>query len=211
MATLGDLKTRIADELTRDDMSSGGDSYNALVNAIDSAISQSENELFWFNHVNATASTTGGSNTMSVPAGMRTVSQISYLEWALRRDPLENLQPLTETGIPSRWAQDGDSIYLWPQPNGAYSLSFQGTANVGTPADDTTSNIWTTEAYDLIAARAKKRLCRFPFRDTAGYQLAADEEREALADLRRETRERGKVPLRSDDFVGPRYNINTDR
>lgn len=211
MATLSDLKTRIADELTRDDMGSGGEAEGALNRAIDSAIDQSENELFWFNHSNTTANTVGGVSTIAVPTGMRVVSQVSYLEEPLIRDRLDRLQPLTETGIPSRWAQDGDTIYLWPQPDAAYSLSIQGTADVGTPASDGDSNIWTTEAYDLIAARVKARLLRFPFRDPDGLALARDEEAEALFALRQETRKRRQTPLRSRDFEGRRYNINSDR
>ena len=54
------------------------------------------------------------------------------------------------------------------------------------------SNQWTNEGSDLIAARARMLLCRDSLRDVDGYRLAAEAEAEALAKLRRETRRRGR-------------------
>ena len=110
-----------------------------------------------------------------------------------------------EVGTPTRWAMDGDLVYLWPQPDNVYSLIVEGVA------DADTATFATQALYDLIAARVKVNLCRFPLRDDAGEAAALREEMDALARVRRETRERRMTPLRSRDFEGRRYNINTDR
>jgi hypothetical protein len=207
VATVADLKTRVADELTRDDLGTGGEANSALLRAIDTAIEYYADELRWDNSLSDDVTTSGGSNTVSLPAGMRYATQVSYLEEPLIHDVPENLEPLTETGVPARWAMSGDNIYLWPQPDGAYSLSVQGVAD----ADSTT---FATQAlYDLTAARVKVILCRFPFRDDAGESAALREEMDALARVRRESRLRRTRPMRADDDLTYRriYNINTDR
>lgn len=204
MATLADLKTRIADELTRDDMGSGGEAEAALDRAIDSAIELYADEMRWDNHLSDDVSTTGGSSTVAIPTGMRYALKLSYLQLPLIKDELENLQPLTATGPPSHWAADGDNIYLWPQPDAVYSLSVQGIA------DADAASFATQALYDLIAARVKVILCRFPLRDVEGLGLAMQEEAEALARVRRETRRRDSIPLKLRDLICGRYNINTD-
>src|SRR4051794_17863916 len=113
MSSLAELKTRIADELTRDDMGTGGEAEDALSRAIDSAIAHYADEMGWFNRLSGTATTTA-SSTAALPTGMRYATQVSYLEEPLIRDELENLEPLIETGIPTRWAMSGDSLYLYP-------------------------------------------------------------------------------------------------
>lgn len=205
MATLADLKTRVADELTRDDMGSGGEAESALTRAIDSAVEFYADELRWDNHLNTTLNTSG-THTEALPSGMRYATQVSYAEETLIKDELEYLHTLTgEIGVPSRWAMDGDLIYLWPQPDGVYSLVVEGVA-------DAESATFATQAlYDLIAARVKVNLCRFPFRDDAGEATAMREEADALARVRRETKERRTIKLRSRDFEGRGYNIITDR
>jgi len=208
MATLADLKTRVADELTRDDMGSGGDAESALNRAIDTAIEFYADEQFWFNRLSGTVNTVGATATVAFPTGMRLPTQVSYLQCPLKKVDLENIQFLTDTGIPTRWAEDEGQIYLWPIPDGVYALSVQGVADLGTPV---TSNEWTTYGYDLIAARVKVILCRFPFRDADGLSLALQEELEALRKVRRESRRRRQVPLTAEDLAVRRYNITTDR
>lgn len=211
MATYADLKTRIADELTRDDMGSGGEAESALIRAINTAVEQTQSEEFWFNHASATASTTASSEIVALPSGVRIPATVTdQYGCDLIRVPLDSIESRIETGRPSRWAQNGDTIQLWPIPDAAYTLSVTGTADVAAPVLDADDNIWTNEAADLIAARAKAILCRFPLRDPEGLAMARDEERDALTSLRAETKRKRKHPLRSDDFSGNRYNINTD-
>jgi hypothetical protein len=211
MATYADLKTRIADDLSRDDMGSGGEAESALVRAIASAVEQTANEEFYFSHSSGTAATVAGTGYVSVPASLRVVETVSYLDQPLIHVPLDSFESYTDAGLPTRWAQDGSLIRLWPVPDAVYSLAVYGTSEVAAPTLDADSNIWTNEAADLIAARAKIILCRFPLRDPEGLQMARDEERDALTALRADTSRRRRTPLRASDLEGRRYNINTDR
>ena len=211
MATYADLKTRIADELTRDDMGSGGEAESALVRAIATAVAQTANEEFWFSHASGTVTTTGAANSVAMPAGVRIAETVTdQYGCDLIRLPIDAMDGRIETGLPTAWAQDGDNIRLWPIPDAAYALSVYGTAEVSAPALDADDNIWTNEAADLIAARAKVILCRFPLRDADGVAAARDEERDALLSLRAETKRRRRAPLRTDLAASRRYNINTD-
>jgi hypothetical protein len=202
MATLADLKTRIAEELVRDDMGADGDNEDTLARAIDSAISYYADELQWFNDSTGTASTVAATATVSLPTGMRYATQVSYSEEPLTKATLDDILIYDDTGQPSHWAMDGDVIRLFPIPDAVYALSVQGVADF----DDVT---FPPEHYDLIAARTKVILCRFPLRDPEGLALARDEERDALDRVRRESRKRRSVPLRTE-FGGRSYNINTD-
>lgn len=208
MATLSDLKTRIADELTRDDMGSGGEAEGALNRAIDSAIEFYADELFWFNRDTGTRATTAGVDYVALPTSMRRAEQVSYLQQPLIKVDLREIEDLTDSGQPSRWAENGDNIQLWPVPDAAYTLAISGVAELGTPV---TSNAWTTDGYDLIAARVKVILCRFPFRDTEGLAMAQQEEAQVLGKLLRESRKRRQHKLRPDLEGDTRYNISTDR
>lgn len=203
MATLADLKTRIAEELVRDDMGTDGDNEDALDRACDSAISYYADELQWFNDSTGTATTVASTATVSLPTGMRYATQVSYLEEPLTKAKLDDILIYDDTGPPSHWAMDGSTIRLFPIPDGAYSLSVQGVADF----DDVT---FPPEHYDLIAARVKVILLRFPLRDPEGLALARDEENDALQRVRRESRKRRVVPLKTE-LGGRSYNINSDR
>jgi len=205
MATLAQLKTQVIAELNRDDMGSGGDLETVLANAIDRAIEYYADELFWFNRASATPNTVGGQNYIALPAGMRRADLITYSQQQLFKVNLEQIEYLTDTGIPTRWAADGNNIRLWPAPDAVYSLAVYGVADLGTPV---TTNAWTTEALDLIDARVRFTLFRDILRDKDGAQFAKMAEEEALAGLNRESRRRRAVPARSADFTVARFNIN---
>lgn len=205
MATLAQLKTRVITELNRDDMGSGGDLETVLSDTIDRAIEHYADYQFWFNRDTGTRTTTGGSSYVALPSSMRRAELVSYLDQPLIKVPLEQIEHLTDSGVPTRWAEDGGNIRLWPIPDGSYTLSIYGTANLGTP---TTSNAWTVEAYDLIAARVRLVLYRDIMRDAEGVQFASMAEAEALGKLLRESRKRRLSPLRAREFNVVRFNIN---
>jgi hypothetical protein len=139
---------------------------------------------------------------------MRIAKQISYNQIALAKLPLEDIQYLTATGLPTQWAENDGSIQLYPVPDAAYTLTLYGVADLGVPV---TTNEWTTEAYELILNEAKMILCRGPLRDPDGLALARDGRDEALAALRRETRSRAASGLTTDLPAScGGYNINTD-
>lgn len=197
MATLDQLKTRIILEVDRDDMGSGGELNQALIDAYTDAIEHYSDQLFWFNRANGSVSTVAGSATIAMPAGVRFAQTVACDGEALRKVPLADIQHRTETGEPSLWADNEGSIQLWPIPDGVYPISVYGLASTGVPAAGSDSNIWTTEAGKLIVARSKATLFRI-LKEYDAMQAAQAEEAEALSRLRAETRHRVASPLRTD-------------
>jgi hypothetical protein len=197
MASLLELKTRIRLETNKDDIASGGEAEAALTTAISQAIEYHSAEQFWFNRAAGNATTTAATATIALPAGIRYPQAVSNLTELLRRADLSEIEYRTETGLPSRWAENEGAIQLWPVPDAAYTLAVYGLASTGIPASDGATNIWTSEALDLVCARAKFLLYRDIWRDMEAVQLAASAEGEALSRLRNETRRRGIAPLRS--------------
>jgi hypothetical protein len=202
MATIDQLYARIILDTNRDDLGSGGEFEQAKIDAVADAIEDYADEAFWFNRIAATITTVAGSSSSALPAGMRFAALVSYLGSSLPKVPIETIEDAynasTQTiGVPAHWADSGSTIGWWPTPDANYLLSVYGTADLGVPVSGG-SNVWTTSGYRLILAAAKKILYRGSLRDPDGMQLAAAEEAEALAKLRRETRRRGVAELRSD-------------
>ena len=210
MTTLHELKSRLQAELDRDDMGSGEELEAQLATAIERAVEHHADEPFWFNRTSGTVSTVAGIATVALPAGMRIAEVVSLEQEPLRRSGLDELEHRTDAGLPSHWAESAGTIQFWPVPDAVYSLKVTGIADLGVP-DHAESNKWTTEAADLIAARARFTLFRDVLRDIEGMQLAGQAEVEALSKLRRETRRRGRHPLRlrgDEPFHRQTSNIN---
>jgi len=208
MATLTEMYTRIILNLDRDDMGSGGAMEQAKIDAVTDAIDHYKTEQFWFNRASGSGATTASDATLTMPSGVYVPKSVAYSGETLERVPLAEIEYRTETGLPHMWAENEETIQLWPIPDAAYTIYVYGTADVDAPAAGA-ANIWTTEAYALILARAKKILCRDSLRDTEGASLAQIAEDEALSRLRRETIRRGASRLHTE--VPQRYrtfNIN---
>lgn len=206
MATITQLYTRIILDVERDDMGSGGALEQAKIDAVADAIETYADELFWFNRKSGTTSTVADTETAALPSGMRIPHVVAYLGENLQKVPIEQIEHRTETGIPSKWAENEGAIQLWPIPDAVYTLSVSGVADLGVPA---TSNEWTTEAYKLILNEAKLALFAGPLRDPEGVNLARAMRDDALAKLRRETRRRAMTNLTTDLASGAAFNINT--
>jgi hypothetical protein len=209
MATLTQLYARIILDTNRDDMGSGGELEQAKIDAVADAIEMHAGELFWFNRASGAVATVAAAATVALPAGMRIAEVVTWSGKTLRKVPLEKIQKAENSaapvvGAPCLWAEDGAAIHLWPMPDAAYPLAIYGIADLGVPAG---SNAWTVEGFRLILAEARKILCRGPLRDPDGLALAADEAREALGKLRRETRRRGGAPPATDLPSPGRFDI----
>lgn len=207
MATLTALYTRIILDTNRDDMGTGGELEQAKIDAVADAIQHFKAEQFWFNRASGSGNTTATDATLALPTGVYVPNVVSYSGDELTRVPLSEIEHRTETGVPTKWAENEEQIQLWPIPNATYAISVYGTADIDAPASGADSNIWTTEAYDLILAEAKVILCRGPLRDPEGLGLAKDARAEALSALRRESRRRSAAPLQTDMLVGEPFDI----
>lgn len=211
MSTLAELKTRIRLETNKDDIASGGEAETALTTALTQAVEYYSDELFWFNRASGTGNTSASTATISLPSGIRYPLAVSYSGETLKKVGLDEIEYRTETGQPTRWAENEGLIQLWPIPDATYTLSVFGLASTALPADGA-SNIWTSEALDLICARAKFLLYRDIWRNVEAVKLAAQAEGEALSRLRKESRRRGIAPLRSlgdGPWTRGGFNINS--
>jgi hypothetical protein len=197
MSTLAQLKTAIILKTNRDDMGTSAALEQALADAIDRAINRYAGERFWFNYLGVASNTSAADATMTIHATLRTVDEVSYDGKLLKKRRLDEIQHLTDSGRPRVWAEADGAIHLWPIPDGTYSLTQYGLAELGTPAS-ASSNAWTTDALDLIDASARKYLFLGYLRDPEGATMAAAEEAEALSNLRRESRRKARTRLRHD-------------
>lgn len=166
MATLGAMKTRIADELDRQNLSS------QIANAISDAIAEYEQDRFWFNESRDNTFSTVVSQriyTASDAAWIASLIEVDdlFLTYAGQNRRLRRISPeeselfadnSAAVGAPYWWAYYNQSIYLYPFPDGVYPV--RALAHIRLPAltDDSQSNAWTTEAERLIRRRAKALL-----------------------------------------------------
>jgi hypothetical protein len=197
MPTLGDLKTRLIAETNRDDLATGEALEAVLASCISQASEHFAGEDFWFTRASGSRSTTASVDLVALPDEVRVAEVVVCDGERLLKVLPATLAAAVAAGKPTQWAAIGDNIQLWPVPDGSYSLDIFGLARIDPPASDGESGIWTNEAYDLIAARTRFLLFRDVFRDVEGTQLAAQAEGEALGRLRRETRRRAVISLRS--------------
>jgi hypothetical protein len=200
MATLGELKARIIRETSRDELADapGGDPTAAsaadLDRAIAGAIGFHAAKRFWFNETARTTVTTPGGTSAPAPAGLRLDDDawftIGGQRRTLRKAGLialnEQLGHGPAQGQPWAYARDGAWLRFYPAPDAAYTVTVHGLYDLVPLAGDDDANAWTTEAQDLIAARARFLLLRDLFRDPEGAGLARSAEEEALAALRGE-------------------------
>lgn len=199
MSTLGILKTRIADEIVRDDLSS------QIGNAITTAISLWASTRFVFNEKRYALTTVASqeyypmsslTNTDgSAIATGETLLEIDSFTLTYGTEPytlgdrtqqwLDREQSATFTGQPNSYGIFADQIRLSPIPAGAYACKISGLAELGTLTSDNDSNAWMTNGEALIRAQAKILLYRDIIRDMEGVATAKDALAEALDPLTR--------------------------
>jgi hypothetical protein len=192
MATLEDLKSRIASELNRSDLTA------AIAAEIPRAIERYAAKRFWFNEGKGTSTATAGQETVAAPEGLRVVDVV----FATIGGQLIELCKLTlveitdwlgsnaGTGQPTDYAYTGDVFYLYRVPNAAYTITAVGIYDQPALDADSASNAWTTHGEDLICYEAAERLARVKMRNSAlanEFRLLRDD---ALRQLRAETARR---------------------
>lgn len=198
MATFADQKTRIATELVRDDIASGGALESLLEQHYQDAVEYYASERYWFNAIVTTVNTVAGTQTVALPSGVRKVERVTYPadDRELIETILGELNDSDTSGSPEYYAYYNDSLRLYPKPDAVYTLNIYGVAEIAAPTTGTDTNIWTNEAAPLIRAHTKLTLCRSVFRDPEGTQLAMAETADARQALRRETTRRLVSKLR---------------
>lgn len=199
MSTLGIMKTRIADELTRDDLSS------QIALAITSAIQQYEGERFTFNEKRYLLPTVAGTEYYAFTSLTQTDgSALGTGETLLEIDSMalslnNDLYRLSERsqqwmdahgagstrGQPYDYAVFSDRVRLYPIPGAVYSIIISGLARLPTLSADGDTSGWMTDGEALIRSEAKAILYRDVLHDKEGLEYAALAAGNAMASLKR--------------------------
>lgn len=194
MATLGELKARIANECDRDDLTS------EIADRINRAIEYYADTRFHWNEDIATVTTTADDEYVAIPTGLRREDangvfvEVGGYKYPLEKKDRTYIQYWQATqnikGQPVEFAYESGQWRLFPTPNAEYTITVLGIYDVAAPADDDSSNAWTNYAEDLIAARVRYLIARDVTYDDEMMQAARAAEIEALRRLKDETGER---------------------
>lgn len=163
--TLLRMINQIADELDRPDL------IGPIRNAIRGAIGFWQRQRFAFNDGVLTFATIvgqagyGGQLLAGLPI-MLAIDSAILLDgngniWPLKRLPLADLEVISnpmQQSVPTCYAPFSEGYRLFPVPDQIYTVRFAGHVQLGAPATDADTSPWTDEAYDLIAAYAKRSL-----------------------------------------------------
>lgn len=181
MSTLGVLKTRIATDLGRSDITSASD---VVSNAIADAIDELGDIPFYFLMEESTGSTVAGDPNLALPDNFRRMYMVSVTVGSDRKDlpPDRNQIPYNEyrsrvwnttsRGEPCDWALWDGQIWFDPVPDAVYTITFSYWGpEVGVPANDGSSNAWTTDAAQLVRAKAKALIFRDRIRNLEQAQV----------------------------------------
>jgi hypothetical protein len=171
--TLGDLKTRIADELARADLSS------QIALAISQAIEEACSHFFWFMQTRGVLVSLVAGTPAYAPTAFNALVEIERVA-LLSGLQHRTLDVMTDeemdrsydgsapTGQPYAYAVYNDEIRFYPTPDNSYSVYVDGLTHGTALASDTDSNIWTdtTKGERYIRALAKRQIYADVIRDT---------------------------------------------
>lgn len=188
MSTYGDLKTRIADELNRADLTA------QIAKSVLSAVRFYAKKRFAGNEkVGTITSISGtryyGTSTASPGTLPTDIAEIDALDatvsgrtYRIEHRPFDEIDALdsgtTLTGTPRLWGWYQNQIRIYPTPNGAYTLTLAYQYVLTELSADGDTNIWTNECEELIRARSKKDIAMniLRFRDLAADMAALEAE-----------------------------------
>jgi hypothetical protein len=184
MSTLGAMKSRIASEIARSNLTT------QIAAAITTAITTYQKERFRFNEAiplaPVTFSTIAGQPYYSavlpsapLVTSLQTMQKIDYLNILIGNtvQELNRLQPEeirllnfanTQSGQPLSYAIEGETVMLYPTPSAAWVITIGGFFAYPAPVDDAeTGNRWMTDGELLIRSRAKFEIATHVTRNRA--------------------------------------------
>lgn len=189
MATLANMRTRIADDLNRSDLTS------QINEAINRAIDFYEKEQFWFQDATGTFATVDGQKVYTTSDSLPSdIATIDYMEitsgttdYTLTEKPVKWIEisnPQDTEGLPTNFGWWDYSVYFYLVPDAAYTVTVYYQKSYADLSADGDSNDFTTYAEDLIEARARWWLNTRVLYDFPAADRAKAEEAEALMALR---------------------------
>ena len=212
MTTLAILKSRIADELARDDLTT------QIAYAISDAIAAYTDERFYFNESRSNTFATVANQefyTSSDAAFIGTLNKIDYIACYVGDQPYQVLpmRPVdmesfstngTSTGQPSWYVFYNKSLRFYPVPDAVYTVRVAAAVDVAAPATDgEASNAWMIYAERLIRSRAKLELALHVLKDlelAATMQQAVEEAFDQLKSRTNQLTQIGDGLVRAMEF-----------
>jgi hypothetical protein len=208
MTTLGKLKTDIAEELARTDLTSG------IAKAIAGAIRHYRRTRFYFNVLESIEFDTVEDQSTYDKSDLAEIANIIRIDNVFlvkddgtdeldRKKPaeIELMLPANVTSsVPGYYSYENQKLRIAAPPNSDdYVIRVFGQVWIDAPeADDTADNPWMIEAYDLLKYRAKASLYADYMEDLGMAQPMSAAEQEQLRTLEGETNMRA-----STGFVEP--------
>lgn len=204
MTTLATMKTRIATELRRSDLST------QIAEAINTAIQAYEHERWYLNESRENTFTTVAAQPdydETDAAFIGAISKIDYLFVLIGDQPFELLNETmkfvedantnnTFQGQPAWYAFYDEKFWLYPVPNEAWEVRVGAVYETAAPlTDGELNNFWMNKAERLIRSRAKYEIYTHVLFNLERAQVMASAVTEALDQLNvattRKTKTRG--------------------
>lgn len=192
MSTLLEMRSRIADDLDRTDLSTQIDK------AINRAIIFYLKEPFWFKETSSSFPLVVNQEEYvkgvgSVPSDISAID-IMELQYAGNKYTLQEItpfeleakQPLDANGIPDQFAQYQDRMKFYPIPNQTGMVCLiKYTKSYAVLVNDSDTNDWLVYCEDLIEARARGWVNRRILKDYEAANADKQDENDALSGIRK--------------------------
>jgi hypothetical protein len=177
VTTLSLLKTRIADDINRTDLTS------QIADAITDAITHYKEQRFFFTETRSSTfatvatptpqSTYISSDDADIPlfveiddVFLNDGTNERRLTWASPAEMQWLLDSSAASGRPYKYSYFEQSFRLYPIPDAVYTVRPIGVIEKAAPATDgEADNVWMTKAFELIRCRAKWYLCGHTIQD----------------------------------------------
>jgi hypothetical protein len=201
MTTLATLKSTIADDLARDDLTT--QIAAAILQAIEF---YKEEHLFWMDTRAETFDTVADQSAYDVdddaaiPLFIKVDGMMLQDSDGIEYGPLDRIDQIimeqildetAATGRPDAWSYYNDTFYFYPIPDAAYTVRPMGQIEVDAPtADGVENNKWMTKGFELLRCKAKGYLFLHTVKDpeqALAMEMASSSE---LGKLRRDTSKR---------------------
>lgn len=201
MTTLSILRSTIADDLARPDLTS------QISAAITQAISfYQEERLFWMETRSSTFATVAAqsaytsADSASIPLWIKIDDLFIEDSDSQRYGPLcrldqSEMEQLLDTGAssgrPDSWSLYNDTFYFHPIPDAVYTVRPMGQALVAEPSSDSEpNNQWMTKGFELLRSATKGYIFLHTMKDPDQASFMAIAAERELGKLRRDTSKR---------------------
>jgi hypothetical protein len=193
MATYEGMRSTIADLLNRSDLTT------TIQTAIQRAIKYYERKPFYFNESSTAASLATSSSQSSYNLPDDFVEDIALImtnnghRYQLRKQPhqwIEAIDASDTYGLPSYYSIFNEQIHYYPIPNQSHTVSLSYIKRPATLSASADSNAWTTQAEDLIEARAMWWVASRKMRNLNLAGAYKQDEKESLTALQNESEKR---------------------